>query len=174
MTVTNKRLLISESRGDSNRCTPCRGKPDQHTTYAFHASQCTLLAGSPRTWQPFTSYRQSWAGPLLPRKRAPDIIQRAGWLIHGFVPSCSPESTNKTVRAKPSIYWRSATRLTGPISPICDRYIQYLLTGPTHWSLTDIGGGYNLGGAGLPHTTPRPFLTSCLHFPPKGLARSPV
>jgi hypothetical protein len=21
----NKRLLISESRGDSNRCTPCRG-----------------------------------------------------------------------------------------------------------------------------------------------------
>jgi hypothetical protein len=26
--------LISESRGDSNRCTPCRVKPDQH---AFHA-----------------------------------------------------------------------------------------------------------------------------------------
>jgi hypothetical protein len=33
MTATNKRLLISESRGDSNRCTPCRGKPDQHNTY---------------------------------------------------------------------------------------------------------------------------------------------
>jgi hypothetical protein len=30
MTDTNKRLLISESRGDSNRCTPCRGKLDQH------------------------------------------------------------------------------------------------------------------------------------------------
>jgi hypothetical protein len=28
--------------------------------------------------------------------------------------------------------------------------------GPTHWSLTDTGGDYNLGGAGLPHTTPRP------------------
>jgi hypothetical protein len=28
--------------------------------------------------------------------------------------------------------------------------------GLTHRSLTDIGGGYNLGGAGLPHTTPRP------------------
>jgi hypothetical protein len=38
MTATNKRLLISESRGDSNRCTPCRGKPDQHDTYASHAS----------------------------------------------------------------------------------------------------------------------------------------
>jgi hypothetical protein len=37
-TATNKRLLISESRGDSNRCTPCRGKPDQHATYASHSS----------------------------------------------------------------------------------------------------------------------------------------
>jgi methyl coenzyme M reductase subunit D len=32
LTATNKRLLISESRGDSNRYTHCRGKPDQHTT----------------------------------------------------------------------------------------------------------------------------------------------
>jgi hypothetical protein len=41
MTATNKRLLISESRGDSNRCTPYRGKPKQHTTYASHSSSCT-------------------------------------------------------------------------------------------------------------------------------------
>jgi hypothetical protein len=40
MAVTNKRLLISESRGNSNRCTPYRGKPDQYDTYAFHASPC--------------------------------------------------------------------------------------------------------------------------------------
>jgi hypothetical protein len=32
MTTINKRLLISESRGDSNRCTPCREKLDQHIT----------------------------------------------------------------------------------------------------------------------------------------------
>jgi hypothetical protein len=37
-TTTNKRLLISESHGDSNRCTPYRGKPDQHDTYASHTS----------------------------------------------------------------------------------------------------------------------------------------
>jgi hypothetical protein len=41
-TITNKRLLIYESRGDSNRCTPCRGKLDQHDTYASHASPRTL------------------------------------------------------------------------------------------------------------------------------------
>jgi hypothetical protein len=40
-TATNKRLLISESHGDSNRCTPCRGKPNQHNTYASHVSACT-------------------------------------------------------------------------------------------------------------------------------------
>jgi hypothetical protein len=38
MTATNKRLLISESHDDSNRCTPYRGKPDQHATYASHSS----------------------------------------------------------------------------------------------------------------------------------------
>jgi hypothetical protein len=41
MIVTNKRLLISESHGDLNRCTHCREKPDQHTTYASHSSPCT-------------------------------------------------------------------------------------------------------------------------------------
>jgi hypothetical protein len=34
MAATNKRLLIFESRGDLNRCTPCREKPNQHDTYA--------------------------------------------------------------------------------------------------------------------------------------------
>jgi hypothetical protein len=38
MAATNKRLLIFESRGDSNRCTPCMGIFDQHNTYASHAS----------------------------------------------------------------------------------------------------------------------------------------
>jgi hypothetical protein len=37
-TATNKRLLMFESDGDSNRCTPCRGKPNQHATYASHSS----------------------------------------------------------------------------------------------------------------------------------------
>jgi hypothetical protein len=41
MTAINKRLLISESRGDSNRCTPCRGKPEQHAKYASHSSPRT-------------------------------------------------------------------------------------------------------------------------------------
>jgi hypothetical protein len=37
MTATNKRLFISESRSDLNRCTPCREKPDQHATHFPHS-----------------------------------------------------------------------------------------------------------------------------------------
>jgi hypothetical protein len=37
MAAMNKWLLLSESHDNSNRCTPYRGKPDQHDTYA-HAN----------------------------------------------------------------------------------------------------------------------------------------
>jgi hypothetical protein len=40
-TTMNKRLLIFESHGDSNRCTPYQEKPDQHDTYASHTSPRT-------------------------------------------------------------------------------------------------------------------------------------
>jgi hypothetical protein len=40
-TTTDKRLLISESSGDSNQCTPYRGNPDQHDIYASHANPHT-------------------------------------------------------------------------------------------------------------------------------------
>jgi hypothetical protein len=39
--------------------------------------------------------------------------------------------------------------------------------GPIERSLTDTGGGYNLGGASLPRTHSPTFPTSCLHFPLK-------
>jgi hypothetical protein len=44
--------------------------------------------------------------------------------------------------------------------------------GPTERSLIDTGGGYNLGGVGLPHTHSPTFPFSCPHFPlmaPPGL-----
>jgi hypothetical protein len=42
-TAMNKRLLLSESRDDSNCCTPYGGKPDTQDMYAFHVSPCTSL-----------------------------------------------------------------------------------------------------------------------------------
>jgi hypothetical protein len=159
MTDTNKRLLISESRGDLNRCTPCRGKPDQHATYDSHASPRTLPVGSPRTWQPFMSYRQSWADPLLPKRRAS---------------SFSPEPANEAVGAKSSIYQRSTTRLTELISPVCNRYIQYLLTGANPSVLNRHRRGLQPWRCWLFTYHSPTFSTSCLPFPPKSSVRSLV
>jgi hypothetical protein len=75
-TVTNKRLLISESSGDSNRCTPYRGKPDQHNTYASHASPHTLNLRFLRTFHKCVNHSQAINSVgrtlLLLRKKAPD------------------------------------------------------------------------------------------------------
>jgi hypothetical protein len=35
---------------------------------------------------------------------------------------------------KPSSWWWPTTRFTGPISPVCDRYVQYLLMG-ANWTV---------------------------------------
>jgi hypothetical protein len=51
-------------------------------------------------------------------------------------------------RLKPSICRQQATRFTGPISPTCDRYVQYLLTGTNPSVL-------NWHRWGLPHRKPR-------------------
>jgi hypothetical protein len=78
MTATNKQLLISESRGDSNRRTPCKGKPDQHDTYASHASPRTpdvrFLRVVPVRGNLSWDANRFGQIPLLPRKRAPDTI----------------------------------------------------------------------------------------------------
>jgi hypothetical protein len=133
MTATNKLLLISVSHGDSNWCTPCRGKLDQHVTYASHTS--------PRT----PDVRFLWAVPVRGNLlRVIDRVEQANcsreeglltqstarrWPIHRSVPSFSLEPANKAVGPKPSIYRRPATRLTGPILLVCDWYVQYLLAG---------------------------------------------
>jgi hypothetical protein len=46
--------------------------------------------------------------------------------------------------------------------------------GLTHQSLTNTGGGYNLGHNDFPHHTARPSQPMVLRFPPKGPTRSQV
>jgi hypothetical protein len=168
MTATNKRLLISKSRGDSNQCTPCRGKPDQHTTYASHASPRTLgvcflwavpIRGNlSRVIDRVEQSHCSWEEGLPTQSTA------RCWPIHGSVPSFSPEPANEAVGAKPSIYRWPATRLIGPITPVCDRYVQYLLVGANRTVLNRHRWGYNLRDAGFPRTTPQPFRPAVSPF----------
>jgi hypothetical protein len=124
-----------------------------------------LLVCSSRRWQPFTSRQQSWIGSLLLRKMTPDTIHSTSAdRSTGPYPVSLPSQPMKQCR-KPHIYQQQATRLTGPISPTCDRYVQYLLTGPTGRSLIDIGRGYNLEGADFLRTTPRPSQLAASPFP---------
>jgi hypothetical protein len=75
-TATNNWLLISESHGDLNRCTPCRGNPDQHDTYTSYASPGTPGIHFPQAIPIHRNLSQAINSVgrtlLLQRKRAPD------------------------------------------------------------------------------------------------------
>jgi hypothetical protein len=124
LTVTNKRFLVSESHGDSNWCTPCRGKPDTHDTYDSHAS--------PRT--PRVSFLRA----------VPDTTPSPTEWSAGPPPSFSPNTAIEAVSNAKHMLMNKLHQFTGPITPVCSQYVQYLLVRPTHRSLTDTGGGYNL------------------------------
>jgi hypothetical protein len=67
--------------------------------------------------------------------------------------------------SQPMKQWgQSQASINSRLLGLLDPYDQYVIgtfntcsCGPTEWSLTDTGGGYNLGGVGFPPTTPRPF-----------------
>jgi hypothetical protein len=169
MTTTNKQLLISESHGDSNRCTHCRGKPDQHATYTSYASPRTpdvhflwaipvcrnLLWVIDRVEQAHCSWEEG----------LPTQFTAHRWPIHESVPSFSSEPANEAVGAKPSIYQRLATRLTEPISPVCDLYIQYLLAEANRMVLNRPRRVLQPWRCRLSTYHSPTFLTSCLPFP---------
>jgi hypothetical protein len=93
------------------------------------------------------------------------------WLIHGPVPSFSPEPANEVVGAKPSIYRRPATSL---ISPVCDLYVQYLLAGANPSVLNRHRRMLQPWRCQLSMYHSANFPISYLPFPPKCPTRSPV
>jgi hypothetical protein len=131
-TDTNKRLHISKSHGDSNRCTPCREKPDQHDTHASHANLRTSGVHFLRVVPIHGNI--SWVTNRVGQshcsreKRAPDTI-------HSIPADRSTGPYPVSLSSQPMKQWRKAnicrqqtTRLIGYISPACDQYVQYLLT----------------------------------------------
>jgi hypothetical protein len=136
MAATNKRLLISESRGDSNRCTPYTKKSDQHitlfmldlhrvpdpTSHVVHVGNLSLV--------PTRTKEAPTPGRSLGNRRHTGPAVVLGHLIplpHDSIPlphdslGVGERSFNQVVT--------QPHQLTGSISPSCDRYVQYLLTG---------------------------------------------
>jgi hypothetical protein len=124
----------------------------RRSTYAIHM----LFADSPHMWQPFTLTQQSWTDSTVPEKKGSQHNhQHVSWSIRRsatpFLFKHNHWSSNESHASIDDMLHR----FTEPISLACDQYIQYLLTGSTHRSLTDINESYNFRGASLPQHTPR-------------------
>jgi hypothetical protein len=130
----HKRLLISESHGDPNRCTPYRGNliHTPHTLlapvhvchpYAFRGQSpyvATFHADTIELDRPYCS----WV------KRAPDtIINTSTDRSAGLPPSSLSNIAIEAVMKAKHLLTNRLHRFTRPISPACDQYIQYLLAG---------------------------------------------
>jgi hypothetical protein len=111
---------------------------------------------------------------LFSRKSAPDSTSQPGWVARGTRLSFSPSTAIEAV---------SLTQISvdGRLLDLLVSYHQHVIGtfntcswGTTHRSLTDTGGGYNLGGVGLPYHTLWPSQPMVLHFSPKGSALSQV
>jgi hypothetical protein len=75
------------------------------------------------------SRQQIWTYPLHSKRRAPDTIHSTTAIRSaGPYPVSLPQQP-KSTGEKSSSCWQPTTRLIGPISPACDRYVQYLLAG---------------------------------------------
>jgi hypothetical protein len=132
-------------------------------------------AGGPCKWQPLMLTQQSWIDLLLPRKSAPDSTSQPGWVAHGTCLNFSPKRNHWSSALKLNIcWWTCYIGLLGPYHQQVISTFNICSWGPTHRSLTDTSGGYNLGGADFPHHTPQPSHPTVLHFPSKGPARSQV
>jgi hypothetical protein len=148
MAVMNKRLLISESRGDSNWYTPCREKLDQHDIYAFHASPRTpdvrfLRAVPVRDNLSRVTDRVGWILLLL-RKGAPDSTPQPGWVARGTHINFSPKTAIKAVGLSQAHVDSRLLGLPGPYHRHAIDTFNTCSWVPTSRSLNDTGGGYHI------------------------------
>jgi hypothetical protein len=115
-----------------------------------------LPVGSPHTWQPFTGSHEVETGPYTRKKfwqpKTDWLSRRLGW------PHSSSHATALEQGREVSAQWlHRYFSLLGPYHQHTIGTFKIYSQGPTHRSLTDTCGGYNLGGVGLPHTTIRLF-----------------
>jgi hypothetical protein len=160
---------IRESRWFESMYTP-QGKTWQtrHVPFPRQSTytQPTLPAVGPHTWQPFVRRRQIWTDPTtLEKKYSRHNPQHVGWPIRGSVPSFSPEPANEAGGISQAPDDDQLLGLPGPYHRHAIGTFNICSWGPTEQSLINTGGGYNLGGAGSPHTHSPTFPTSCLPFP---------
>jgi hypothetical protein len=174
-TATNKRLLIFKSCGDSNQCTSSRGKPDTHDTYASRTSPRTLSVSSTRTWQPFANHQQRWEDRTPPEKKGSwHNPQHASWSIRKSATQFLSQDNHWSSNESQASIGNRLHRFIGPITSVCDWYIQYLLLGANPLVLNRHRQGLQPWRCCLSTYHSLNFPTDGLYFPPKGPVRSQV
>jgi hypothetical protein len=182
-TVMNKRLLISESHDDSNRCTSCKKKFDQHATCFTRSVRVCLSTIRISRGSRIAIFHESSTGLdgcTASKKKCSRLhlsIRLSGpWDPSHFLSQHNHWSSahHWSIVLKPSTYWRQTTRLTRLISPACDWYVQYVLMGINPSVLNRHRQGlqswrYQLATSHFPT-----FPINDLHFLPKSPARSQV
>jgi hypothetical protein len=150
-------------------------RPTRHVCFPHQSTYArrTLSVGGPCTWQPFTSHRQSWAGPLLPRKRTPDTI-------HSAPANRSTGPYTASLPSQPMKQWgQSQASINGRLQYLLAPYHQHAIGTfntcsqvPTPRSLTDTSGGYHIENLGIATTLFPPFPSEGSNNPPNDPARS--
>jgi hypothetical protein len=136
-------------------------RPTRHTISTL--SLCMAPDHTYLTWSTCNnlsrSHQQSWAGALLPRKRASNTIHRST----GSYPVSLPSQLIKQ--------WGQNQPSVGRLLSLLGLYHRHTIGtfntcswGSTHRSLTDTSGGYSLRSASLPRITPRPFQSRVSTF----------
>jgi hypothetical protein len=168
MTATNKWLLISESRGDLNRCIPCRGKPNQYVTYASHSSPrtpgvrflravpvCDNLSLTPMKSKHAYTPRRSLGNQ---RQTGPAVV------LGDLIPPPMRQPWGRGERFQSNGYTNTSAYWAHIISM---RSVHLILVygGQPKGPLIDTSRCYNLEGASLPRIHSPTFPSSYLRFP---------
>jgi hypothetical protein len=166
MIATNKWLLISESRVDSNGCTPCRGNPNNTSHMlptAVHTCLMYAFCGQPPYMTTFNWLPQSQNRPLYPEEvlTTKDGLAQPSSTVASFFLPCDTPGVGE--RGFSPMVTRQL-QLIGPISPACKRYIQYLLAGANPSVLNQHMRGLQPWRWRLATYHSLTFPTSCLHF----------
>jgi hypothetical protein len=149
---------------------------DVHPAREIQPTRHMLSMLSPRmahdhtylTWSTYSnlsySRQQIWTDPLHLRRRDPDTIHSTTAIRSaGPNPASLPQQPkNSGEKSTPVDNWLLG--LPGPYHWHAIGTFNTCSRGPTERSLINTGRGYNLGGAGLPHTHSPTFTTSCPHF----------
>jgi hypothetical protein len=139
---------------------------------------CMALDHTYLTWSTYSNLSRvvnnvGWILLLL-IKSAPDSNSRPGWVAHETHLSFSPNTAIEVVGLSQASVDGKLLGSLGPYHQHAISTFNICSRGPSHRSLTDTGGGYNLGGASLPHHNSWPSQPTVLYFPPKGPAQFQV